>query len=194
VAREAGVSVVTVSRVLNGTYPSKVGEATREKVLRVARELNYRPSPIARGLRKGRTMLVGVIVPALTGSFTAETVQGIQDQAESKDFSILLYTTDYNPEKFEKFIRLLWEKRVDGILCFNPTQSHRELMEKIIDSGTPIVQMFFDDPSLNAPAVVVDQWQGSRLAVNHLIELGHRRILHLSAAEFDAHGAIREKA
>ncbi|MDD2431811.1 MAG: LacI family DNA-binding transcriptional regulator, partial [Firmicutes bacterium] len=93
VAKHAGVSVCTVSRVLNNTYRNKVSAQTRKRVLEVSEELGYRPSIIARGLKGKITNLVGYVVPNVASSFLANTLMGIQKTAEDYGYSILVYTT-----------------------------------------------------------------------------------------------------
>jgi len=192
VAEAAGVSIVTVSRVFNNTYRNKVAESTRQRVLAVAASLNYRPSLMARGLSKQRTQLIGVIVPSLTGSFTSESVQGIQDLCEEENYSVILYTTQQNPKNARAYLQLLWEeRRVDGLIVVDPRRQHSDLIAHIIDEGIPVVQLLFYDPELDAPKVLVDHKAGAVEAVEYLISLGHRKILHLSSSL--PHGSLRRE-
>jgi len=192
VAEAAGVSVVTVSRVFNNTYRNKVAESTRARVLAVAASLNYRPSLMARGLSKQRTQLIGVIVPSLTGSFTSESVQGIQDLCEEENYSVILYTTQQHPKRARAYLRLLWEeRRVDGLIIVDPLRHYSDLTARIIDEGIPVVQLLFSDPSLDAPRILVDQKLGAVEAVEYLIGLGHKKILHLSSSL--PHGSLRRE-
>lgn len=192
VAEAAGVSVVTVSRVFNNTYRNKVADSTRERVLAVAASLNYRPSLMARGLSKQQTQLIGVIVPSLTGSFTSESVQGIQDLCEEKSYSVILYTTQQRPRRARAYLQLLWEeRRVDGLIIVDPPRNYSDLVARMIDEGTPVVQLLFDDPSLNAPKILVDHKLGAVEAVEYLIGLGHQKILHLSSSL--PHGSLRRQ-
>ncbi len=192
VAEAAGVSVVTVSRVFNNTYRNKVAESTRQRVLAVAASLNYRPSLMARGLTKRQTQLIGVIVPSLTGSFTSESVQGIQDLCEEENYSLILYTTQQQPKRARAYLRLLWqERRVDGLIVVDPPRYYSDIIAPMIEEGIPVVQLLFDDPSLNTPRVLVNHKMGAIEAVKHLIDLGHRRILHLSSSL--PHGSLRRE-
>ena len=162
------------------------------RVLAVAASLNYRPSLMARGLSKQETQLIGVIVPSLTGSFTSETVQGIQDLCEEKNYSIILYTTQQSPKRARAYLQLLWEeRRVDGLIVVDPPNDYSDLLAEVIDEGIPVVQLLFSDADLKAPAVLVDQYGGAVEAVEYLIRLGHRAILHLSSSL--PHGSLRRR-
>jgi len=131
VAREAGVSVCTVSRVLNNTYKNKVSEQTRKRILEVSEELGYRPSLIARGLKGKTTNLVGLVVPDIAASFLANTLMGIQSIAEEYSYSILVYTTMSNTAKDVEYLRILKEKRVDGILWLPLNQKPDEVFREV---------------------------------------------------------------
>src|SRR5690554_1394609 len=105
-------------------------------------------------------MLIGVVVPSLSGSFTAETIQGVHDVAEGEDMSTLLYTTGNRREKVEQFVRLLWEKRVDGLLYFDPLEEHTPVLEDVSADVIPVVQVLYRHEALRAPYVCVDQYHG----------------------------------
>ena len=116
VAREAGVSVCTVSRVINNTYRHKVSDATRKRVYDAMKKLNYEPNLNARGLVKKRTHLIGLLVSRLVVSFVSEIVQGIQDEADKHNYSILFYSTYNDVVKEKACFEALRRKRVDGII------------------------------------------------------------------------------
>lgn len=190
IAEEARVSVCTVSRVLNNTYLNKVSDATRHRVLDAAKKLNYRPNLNARALVGQKTFIIGVIVVDLVGSFMSEVVQAVQSAAEEDDYSLLIYSTQADPKREEKYLRILQSKGADGIL-YTPGSCF-DLVNKLYASGLPIVQMCNAMPQLKFPFVDVDHEQGAFKAVTHLFELGHRRIGHLSGLwPTDSHGAKR---
>lgn len=177
VAREAGVSVNTVSRALAGK--PDVSPQTRAKVLEVAKRLGYRPNKLARGLRSNKTFTLGVIVTDIANPFFAELVKGVEETARKNGYSILLEDTSEDPKKEEKAIQVMIGERVDGLLI-TPVQSSRKAVEEVLESGFPIVLMgrYFSD--LEAPYVVTDDVRGAIIAVEHLIDLGHREIAHVA--------------
>ncbi len=192
VAREAGVSVCTVSRVLNNTYKNKVSEQTRRRVLEVSQELGYRPSLIARGLKGKTTNLVGLVVPDIAASFLANTLMGIQSVAEEYSYSILVYTTMSNTAKDVEYLRILKEKRVDGILWLPLNQKIDEVFAEVA-AETKLLQIYNQLEGVNAPAFLVDQFKGGYLATEYLIKKGHTKIAHFSAGAnvLDCHGVQR---
>lgn len=177
VAREAGVSVNTVSRALNGK--PDVSPETRARVLEVAKRLGYRPNRLARGLRSNKTFTLGVIVTDIANPFFAELVKGVEEAARAKGYSILLGDTSEDPAKEEEAIQVMMAERVDGLLI-TPVQSSRKALEEVLESGFPVVLMgrYFSD--LDAPFVVTDDVQGAAMAIEHLIGLGHRNIAHVA--------------
>ncbi len=191
VARESGVSVCTVSRVLNNTYRNKVSEETRQRVLDVSKKLGYRPSLIARGLKGKTTNLVGLVVPDIAASFVANTLMGIQSVAEDYGYSILVYATLGNPQKDIDYLRILQEKRVDGILWLPLNQPIHEVFEEVAND-LHVLQIYNHLEGLKAPALLVNQFKGGYMATDYLIKKGHQRIAHFSAANVtDMHGVQR---
>lgn len=189
VAREAGVSVVTVSRVLNNRYPEKVSEKTRQRVLEAVERLNYRPNINARGLLKGKTNLIGVFIYRIENSFFGDILQGIQDAAMEAGFSLLVYTNESSQEQDKRILTELRARQVDGII-YTPSPWPENVLE-VIEAGVPVVQLGFAHNQVRAPYVAVDHIQGAYMATKHLIQLGHTRIAHLAASRYDTHGLNR---
>ena len=177
VAREAGVSVNTVSRALAGK--PDVSPETRARVLKVAERLGYRPNRLARGLRSNKTFTIGVIVTDIANPFFAELVKGVEEAARQNGYSIILEDTSEDPEKEARAIQVMLSERVDGLLL-TPVQSKKEGVEKVLKSKVPLVLMgrYFSD--LETPYVVSDDVRGAILATEHLIDLGHRNIAHVA--------------
>jgi len=177
VAREAGVSVNTVSRALAGK--PDVSPETRARVLKVAERLGYQPNRLARGLRSNKTFTIGVIVTDIANPFFAELVKGVEEVARQNGYSIILEDTSEDPEKEARAIQVMLSERVDGLLL-TPVQSKKEVVEKVLKSKVPLVLMgrYFSD--LEAPYVVSDDVRGAILATEHLIDLGHRNIAHVA--------------
>lgn len=189
IAKEAGVSVCTVSRVLNNPKAIQVREETRRRVLVAAQRLNYRPNIMARGLVNKRTNLIGVVVSSLTNSFLSETMQGIQDVAEELGCSVLLYTHRHNPEKEAEYLQVLRDKGVDGIIWMPVFESNLPLALEL-EKEIPLIQIHTAFKSLTSPYVTAEHEKGAYLATEHLIKLGHRRIAHFGLSN-DTHGKLR---
>lgn len=180
VAKEAGVSVVTVSRVINGTYPDKVGAETRQKVLDTIERLNYKPNVMARGLLGGRTYLIGVAINNVADSFFGDILQGIHDAAAAADLGVLLGTRRLDVGKDESALRELESRGVDGIIYYGTTR-HSKTAVHLAREGLPLVQICNRHEGLDAPYVMVDHFEGAYMATKYLLGLGHRRIAHVGA-------------
>jgi DNA-binding LacI/PurR family transcriptional regulator len=169
VAKAAGVSTSTVSRALS--RPDIVDAATRDRVLRVAEHLGYHPNRAARGLITGRTGNLGLILPDLANPFFPSVVKGIQQQAGQADYQVFVADTDEDPTAELGLVRTL-AKQVDGIILCSPRMKPAELREAA--SLATIVMVNRRAGSL--PAVAIDNGDGARQAVDHLVGLGHQRI------------------
>jgi LacI family transcriptional regulator len=173
VALKARVSIATVSRVVNNSS-HKVNSTTRKNVLKVIRELDYRPNALAKGLLMKKTMTIGIIIPDISNPYYAEIVRGIQDMADQFGYAILLLNTDRNQDRIIKHIYFLREKSADGII-FSGGIIHgekvlstlKELRERVVVIGRHKVDF---------PAVVIDNIGGAAKATQHLIGLNHKRI------------------
>ena len=176
VAARAGVSFTTVSHVLNGTR--RVSDAARSRVEAAIAELGYSPSAVARALKTSETHILGVIVPNITNPFFAELTRGIEDACERGGYSVFLCNGDDDPERQGRSIRTLLERRVDGVLLATPAGKPEALAKPLANLKTVVIDRAI--PGLAADLVRVDHEAGARLAVEHLLELGHRRIACLS--------------
>ena len=175
VARESGVSVFTVSAVVNNK--SHVGKSLRERVQSAIRKLNYRPNLIARSLAKQRTHTIGMIVPDIANPFFPMVVRGAEDAAQKHGYNLLLCNSDDNLEKEEKSVELLLSKRVDGILLTKAAEDFRPSLRKMIkDVNIPFVLVMRTYPKLTKDAVITDDYQGAYDAVCHLARAGRRSI------------------
>ncbi len=173
VAREAGVSMATVSRVVNGN--PNVKPATRKKVLDAIERLGYRPNAVARGLASKKTTTVGVIIPDIANIFFAELARGIEDIATMYKYNIILCNSDQNKDKEISLINTLLEKQVDGIL-FMGGEITEEHVTQFKRSPVPVVLAATVDQDGELPSVNIDYQQASFDAVTELIEAGHSRV------------------
>ncbi|HET6566493.1 MAG TPA: LacI family DNA-binding transcriptional regulator, partial [Rhodothermales bacterium] len=176
IAQKAGVSISTVSRVLNkkaGKY--RISEETEKLILRTARELSYRPNQLARGLRLKRTNTLGLIAPDVSNPFFAYIIRRAQNVAHGYGYSVVVCNTDENLDLEVEHVNLLHRQRVDGLIAM-PVGVAYEHFEEWRQRGTPLVLVDRCLPAIDASTVIVDNYAGSFDAIKHLIEHGHERI------------------
>lgn len=177
IAKAAGVSPATVSRVLNSS--GYVKEETRQKILKVIKELNYTPSAIARSLSTSKTNTIGVIVPDVNNPFFGEVIKGISEVADMHDLNIILCDTDESLDKELKAIKLLKEQRIQGILI-TPTSAeddfNSEYLSTLENLGIPIVLVDGHVKYSTFSGVFVDNIKGAFEGTEALIKAGHRKI------------------
>ena len=175
VARESGVSIFTVSAVVNNK--SHVGKDLRERVENAIRKLNYRPNLIARSLIKQKTQTIGMIVPDIANPFFPMVVRGAEDAAQKHGYNLLLCNSDDSLAKEETAIELLLSKRVDGILLTKAAGEFSPALHKTIQEvNIPFVLVMRTYPTLTKDAVITDDYQGAYEAVCHLARSGRTRI------------------
>jgi DNA-binding LacI/PurR family transcriptional regulator len=180
VARLAGVSTATVSRALNGT--AQIAPATRTAIDQAIDQLGYRPNTIARSLVTKSTQTIAFLLPDITNPFYASLVSGIQQHTLLRDHTMLLCTTEGDPEREEQYLDLLRAKQVDGALV-DGLVLPPDRIARFVEDGFPIVCLDRDVDSPSVPLVQVDNRLGARLATEHLLALGHTRIAHVAGAD-----------
>ncbi|GIN86906.1 catabolite control protein A [Heyndrickxia sporothermodurans] len=173
VAREANVSMATVSRVVNGN--PNVKPATRKKVLEVIERLGYRPNAVARGLASKKTTTVGVIIPDISNIFFAELARGIEDIATMYKYNIILSNSDQNKEKELHLLNTMLGKQVDGIVFMSGNISEEHVAE-FERSPVPIVLAGSVEPLNKIPSVNINYRQAAFDATTEFIEKGHENI------------------
>ena len=179
VAREANVSMATVSRVVNGNQ--NVKPATRQKVLAVIERLDYRPNAVARGLASKKTKTVGVIIPDISNVFYAELVRGIEDIATMYRYNIILTNSDQQEEKEVQLLTTLLSKQVDGVVMMSDYISE-EMLHEMNRSNVPVVLAGTVEHSNSFPSVNIEYREAAIDAVNRLIQNGHNRIDFISGS------------
>ncbi len=179
IARELGVSVVTVSKVIR--KHADIGEETRQRVLKRVKELNYQPNPAARALVTGKTYTAGLIVPDLVHPFFAEVATGLANTLRRKSYSLLISSSQGDPELECQEIKRLLNRRLDALIIAS-TQWTVESFRRIEDQKVPYI--LIDRAFLGMPAnfVGVDDVEVGRVATEHLIKVGCRRIAHVRGA------------
>ncbi len=179
VAREANVSMATVSRVVNGNQ--NVKPATRQKVLAVIERLDYRPNAVARGLASKKTKTVGVIIPDISNVFYAELVRGIEDIATMYRYNIILTNSDQQEDKEVQLLTTLLSKQVDGIVMMSDEVSP-EILKEMERADVPIVLAGTIENSQSFPSVNIEYRDAAAEAVNRVIKNGHTRIAFISGS------------
>jgi LacI family transcriptional regulator len=179
VAREAGVSINTVSRALNGK--PDVNEDTKKRILQIADRLNYVPNFLAKGLVTKNTRTIGVIVSDNANPVFARMIKGVEDYARSRGYNIILSNTDEKYEREEEAVRLLREKQVDGlVITLTPAQKKRTDILELKRSGVPFILLNRHMDDIMTDYVINDNVYGAYLAVSHLVKLGHKRVGYIS--------------
>jgi len=182
VAKEAGVSITTVSRALNGNYPVK--KETMEKVQQAVKKLGYQPNPLARGLINKKTNTIGVIVPGLTNMFFTEVLEGIEYVAREKGYEVFIASTKGSAEYERNCMEKLMGKLVDGIILIDPQTDNITsgyIQESSLKLPVLCVNGFHHNSESNF--IITDQEKGTWDALNYLLSLGHRHIVFIRGGE-----------
>src|SRR5919108_6446861 len=180
IARELGVSVITVSKVLRN-HPD-VGDETRERVLARVKELDYRPNLAARSLVTGRTYLVGLVVPDLLHPFFAEIAKSLSETLRGSGYYLIVSSSEEDPDIEEQEINQLLARRLDTLIIAS-CRSTVDLFFRIEKQKTPYVLVDRILPGLTANFIGVDDEAVGRLATKHLIDIGCKRIAHIRGPE-----------
>lgn len=182
VAKKAGVSTATVSRIINNL--SGYSEETRTRVEKAIKELGYKPNAVARGLAGGRTNTIGVLLPSLSSRFSSQLIHGIETRAHKLGYSVIICNTDSNGERTMEYLRILSEKRVEGIL-FASEWVTDEYGKYLKEMGIPVVLVSTYSNKFDFPYVRVDDRQAAYSATKYLIDCGHRKIGFISGRPED---------
>lgn len=176
IARLAGVSNATVSRVLNNK--PDVNPETRERVLRIMEEQGFAPSMAAAALAGRHSKLIGVLVPSLNWPFIGEIIRGVAASTEEQGYEIVLYTIINRQDRTEVIDRILATKLTAGLLAIQVGQSS-DYLTHLYEQGFPVVMITDQIEPTNAPWIGADNRTGAYEATRHLLRLGHRRIAHI---------------
>ncbi len=177
IAEKSGVSITTVSRVLNDK--PDVNNETRAKVLKVIKESNYRPNGMARSLVINQTYSIGLIIPDINNPYFPEVARGIEDQAQKSSYSVIFSSTDNKLEREREVIDLMLQKRVDGLIV-SLSLANKDILKRLEDRKIPIVQLDRKIPDSIYPAVMIDNKKSAYNAVQFLIDEGHKKIAHIT--------------
>ena len=189
VARLAGVSVATVSRLLNASAP--VRDETRTRVLQLAKELRFAPNSAARSLSRQRAGALGVILPDLYGEFFSELLRGIDQEAQRAHHSLLVSSSHHDSRGIGAAVRAM-RGRVDGLMVMAPDVSGPSLAE-VLPHGVPTVLLNGPEVDADVYEITVDNFGGARDMTRHLIPDGHERIAFIAGAERNHEASERER-
>lgn len=179
IAREANVSITTVSRVLNDK--PDVSEATKKKVKEIIDDLDYRPNGLARGLVLNKTHTIGLIIPDISNPFFPGVAKGVEELASKLNYSVIYCNTGNNINEEKEAIKLLKSRRVDGmIVSLSVNDKTREELNELAKNKFPVVQIDRNIPGVNIPTVSIDNIKASQGVVNYLSEMGHTKIAHIT--------------
>lgn len=178
VAREAGVSIATVSRVLNDI--DVVNEDTKKKVLEAISKLGYRPNIVARSLKTQRTKTVGILVPDISSGFYPEIVRGAEDVANIYDYNVILCNSDFDSEKEKEYLRVLREKMVDGVIYMS-SSLQEETLDIINELNLTTVLVETKDKEESLPSVTIDNAKAAKEVTNYLLNKGLSKIAFAGA-------------
>jgi LacI family transcriptional regulator len=179
VAKAAGVSTATAARALGGY--GAVSPAVRDRVAEAAERLGYRRNSLARSMITGTTHTIGLVVADIENPFFARAARGVADVAHAAGYEVLLVNSDEDPATERAAVRTLFEKRVDGLIIAPASTDVGSHLGELPKRGTPIVLLDRVVPGIEADAIVVDNEQAARRAIEHLVGLGHRRIALLTS-------------
>lgn len=180
IAREAGVTHATVSRALRGS--ALISAETSERIHQIAAAMGYQPSAAARSLKTNRSQVLGVIVSHIADPFFSEILQGIDEIAQQSGYSLFIAAAQHDHAREESIVKTMREHRVDGvIICSTPFSAEQSQLLK--SSNTPIVVINNQSAEDYRYSIYHDDVDGSRQVVQHLIQLGHRRIAYLGNSQ-----------
>ena len=178
VAARAGVSVSTVSRVLNGRDAHHMRPETKERVLRAIEELEYTPVKAARSLRRQRTQVIGVLLPDISNPFFSLLARGVESVAFERGYSILICDSNHSVEKESRYLDILLAEGVEGIVFVPVGQPDMSRIERLLRKGVRIVVA--DRRVTGLPTVEADNCGGSRRLAKYVLSLGYRRIAYIA--------------
>jgi LacI family transcriptional regulator len=182
IAQELNVSKTLVSMVLNGKgNDNAINKETQKRVLDKAKELNYKPNQVARGLRTGTTKTIGLIVADISNPFFARITRSIEHFAEKEGYNIIVCSSDENDEKENALLRTLINRQVDGIIM-SSTQQNTAKIEEIVSDRMPLVLFDRKFENANYSSVTVDNCEATRQAIDYFVQKGHKNIGFITLA------------
>lgn len=190
VARKANVSVATVSRFVNGTH--KVRGETAERVKDAIAELGFRPNAVGRSLSTSHTKSLGVVIPSISNPVFSDAVAGITNEAKQQGYTLMLTSTNYDPEEELSVVGTLLENRVDGVLLTVADPKNSVALEMLRNAGTPY-NLIYNQPAEQSPTVTVDNVEAGREVAAQFATLGHQYLGMISGRFTTSDRALARK-
>lgn len=192
VAKKAGVSIATVSRVINNG--TNVNEATRARVLKAIKDLRYQPSRVAKRLRSksASSNLIGVLIPDIQNPFYVDVFRGIEDVAYANNYAIIMCNFAQDEKKEKMYLDILQSESIDGLIAA-PAHERDNKVIKLVKDGLPIVCFDRDLVGVDVDVVLVNNRDGAFRAVDHLAKSGYKRIAHISGLAQIPSSQLREQ-
>jgi LacI family transcriptional regulator/LacI family repressor for deo operon, udp, cdd, tsx, nupC, and nupG len=190
IAKAAGVSYSTVSRALNDS--PLISQEVRQRIQGLARSMGYTPNALAQSLLSRLTHSIGLVITTISDPFFVDVVKGIDEVAQDADFSVLLSTSNNDPEREIKIIELFNRRRVDGVIVAASRMS-RDYADRLARIDIPVIMInnqAYEDQQ-NLYSISIDDYAGGRAAVEHLLKLGHRKIGYLGVENRPASNSLR---
>ena len=177
IARRLNTTASTVSRSLNDN--PRISEKTKKRVLKMAKELNYKPNSVASALRSGKTQIIGMLVPKIDRSFFASVIRGVEDVSNELNYHVIISQSNEDYENEKKAIKAFLNSQVDGIVAsMSKMTEDFSHFQEVIDNGIPLILFDRTTTQLETRQVAIDDYQGGYAATSHLIDQGCRRIVH----------------
>jgi len=165
---------------MDAAQSARIGASTRERVLAAARELGYQMNPAASSLRSRRTMTVGVLIPDFRNPIFSSLLTGINDRLEDSGYTAVIFETKDDERRMARALEVMKERRVDALINTAARDQDQRMLSRFLRQGIPMVLASRDLPALDVPKVLSDDFGGATLAAQHLVQLGHHRIVQIS--------------
>ncbi|WDF45876.1 LacI family DNA-binding transcriptional regulator [Chryseobacterium sp. KACC 21268] len=178
IARIAGVSVATVSYVLNKKEGQRISEDTKKKIFEIAETINYVPNRIARSLQNNKSKLLGLIVADISNDFYSSIARNLEDRALKLGYTLIIGSSDENAEKFEKLIELFSQQQVDGMIVA-PVAGSEHSLQKLMDKNYPVVTIDRYLKGVNVPGVILNNRELAETTTSYLLEKDFEKILYI---------------
>jgi LacI family transcriptional regulator len=188
IARIAGVSAATVSKVLNNR--GRISDKTKQKVLKIVDELHYRPNVLASAMKGKFTYQIALLIPDIDNPVYVQFLKHIEEAGQQAGFSIVMCSTDNDAEKEARQVAFMRQKRVDGFIIASKFRND-EVLKELLEDGVPVVLFAFEKPPFSIDIVTVDDYLGGVAAVEHLVSLGHRRIGVIADGSYSSAERVR---
>jgi DNA-binding LacI/PurR family transcriptional regulator len=188
VAREAGVSTTTVSKILNNT--GRISDKTKQKVLKIMDDLNYQPNVLASAMKGKSTYSIAFLIPDIDNPIYAKYMKHIENHGQELGYNIVMCSTENDPAKEARHIVSMRQKRVDGFIIASKF-SNVALLEELIQEGFPVSLFAHERPEFSVDSVSVDDYVGGYEATKHLLSLGHKKIAIIGEESYSGRARIR---